>query len=65
MKYLYIETKGDRNFRIEIGEHETRPDSAIVVDFIRNVQQNGFYYHGEDKAGFPWHSIVQVTLKGI
>ena len=63
MRYLYVETEGAYNFEVEIGEHDTRPDAAIVMDWLRDVQSRGMYWHEEDKAGFPWHSIVQVTLK--
>jgi hypothetical protein len=62
-RYLYVETDAAYNFRIEIGEHETRPEAAIVMDWMRQVQSQGMYYHEEDKAGFPYHSILQVTLK--
>ena len=63
MRYLYVETEGAYNFEVEIGEHDTRPDATIVMDWLRDVQSQGMYWHEEDKAGFPWHSIVQVTLK--
>lgn len=62
-KYLYVETSGACNLHIEIGEHETRPDSAIIMDWMRQVQSQGMYYHEEDKAGFPWHSILQVSIR--
>lgn len=63
MRHLYVETEGAYNFEVEIGEHDTRPDATIVMDWLRDVQSQGMYWHEEDKAGFPWHSIVQVTLK--
>jgi len=63
VRHLYVETEGAYNFEVEIGEHDTRPDATIVMDWLRDVQSQGMYWHEEDKAGFPWHSIVQVTLK--
>jgi hypothetical protein len=62
-RHLYIETEGAYNFRIEISEHDTRPAGAIVTEWLRQVQRDGLYYHEEDKAGFPWHSILQVSIR--
>lgn len=62
-RHLYVETDAAYNFRIEIGPHETRPDAAIVMDWMRQVQSQGMYWHEEDSSGFPWHSILQVSVK--
>jgi hypothetical protein len=62
-RYLYVETAGAYNFRVEIREQETRPESSIIWDWVQQVQRAGVYYHEEDKTVFPWHSILQVTLK--
>jgi hypothetical protein len=63
MKYLYVETDAAYNLHIEIGENETRPNAAIVMDWMRQVRDQGMYWHEEDNIGVPWHSILGVQIK--
>ncbi len=61
--YLYVETDSAYNFRIEKEENDTRPNDAFLMDWVRAAEEQGGYYHKEDKAFFPWHSILGVFIK--
>lgn len=61
-RYLWVSTKGEFNFRVPVGEHNTEPDAAIIVNWCQNVMRAGMYYDQEANGVVPWHSIMSVEL---